>query len=66
MELTAKATQVSVVQERQQRVAVGQRIKEWAKAIGDAAEGFTHWADRRPNVMLRLGGELRGPWDMTR
>ena len=65
MELAAKTTKVMVVQERQQRVAVGQRIKEWARAIGNAAEDFTHWADRRPNVMLRLGGEIRGPMDMT-
>jgi hypothetical protein len=32
----------------------------------NAAEGFTHWADRRPDVMLRLGGEIRGPMDTMR
>jgi hypothetical protein len=65
VELTAKATQGSVVQRGQQRVGVGQRIVEWAKAIMSAAEGLTQWADRRADVMLRLGAEIRGPLDMT-
>jgi hypothetical protein len=66
MELAAKITQATVIQERQYRATVGQRIRVWANAILDAAERFTHWADGRPNVMMGLGGEIRGPWDMVR
>ena len=66
MELATKATQGLMVQEGQQRGGAGRRIVKWARAIMKAAEGFTHWADRRCNVMLRLGAEIRGPLDMTR